>query len=86
MLDGVKSSSHGLTFPEILIATCAVIFVLFIAAAMLVPSMSDGDSDPRSKPKMMSFKSPPPLPPIRRSTATCLPVPMGQSIELWLIY
>ena len=42
MLDSVKRSSDGLTFPEILIAICAVILVLFIAAVMLFPSAGNG--------------------------------------------
>ncbi len=53
MLEGVKRSSAGLTFPEILISICTVILVLFIAAAMVVPRFSDGDVSgaPRSAAK-----------------------------------
>lgn len=48
MLGGVKSSSDGLTFPEILISVCTVILVLFIAAAMLIRPFSGRDNSPKS--------------------------------------
>lgn len=51
MLEGVKRSSAGLTFPEILIAVCTVILVLFLAAAMLFPRVSGGESAPRAAAK-----------------------------------
>lgn len=44
MLECVKSSSRGLTFPEILISACAVILVLFLAAALLFPRVGCGES------------------------------------------
>lgn len=44
MFESVKRSSHGLTFPEILIAACTVILVLFIAGAMLIPRLIEGDN------------------------------------------
>jgi type II secretory pathway pseudopilin PulG len=51
MLEGVKRSSVGLTFPEILIAACTVILALFIAATMLVRPFSGRDSSPKSQAK-----------------------------------